>query len=73
MQHLPTYITNCYLSRFRSNFGLKLVVLFKDKLVKANEVLAAGHQPQPMMETIIVTLGHIALHSEKIELEVLYL
>ncbi|KAI3807033.1 hypothetical protein L1987_22953 [Smallanthus sonchifolius] len=56
-----------------SNFSVKLVVLFKDKLVKANEVLAAGHQPQPMMETIIVTLGHVALHSEKIELEAVFM
>ncbi|KAK9073522.1 hypothetical protein SSX86_007846 [Deinandra increscens subsp. villosa] len=56
-----------------ANFGVKLVVLFKDKLVKANEVLAAGHQPQPMMETIIVTLGHLALHSEKIELEAVFM
>ncbi|KAL8261037.1 hypothetical protein R6Q59_025086 [Mikania micrantha] len=56
-----------------SNFSVKLVVLFKDKLVKANEVLAAGHQPQPMLETIIVTLGHVALHSEKIELEAVFM
>ncbi|XP_076932541.1 serine/threonine-protein kinase ATM-like isoform X2 [Bidens hawaiensis] len=56
-----------------SNFSVKLVVLFKDKLVKANEVLAAGHQPQPVMETIIVTLGHVALHSEKIELEAVFM
>ncbi|CAI9295184.1 unnamed protein product [Lactuca saligna] len=41
----------------------------KDKVVKANEVLAAGHQPCPIMETIIVTLLYLALHSEKIELE----
>ncbi|KAL7609508.1 hypothetical protein Lser_V15G14174 [Lactuca serriola] len=41
----------------------------KDKVVKANEVLAAGHQPRPIMETIIVTLLYLALHSEKIELE----
>ncbi|KAF5817319.1 putative non-specific serine/threonine protein kinase [Helianthus annuus] len=56
-----------------SNFSVKLVVLFKGMLVKANEVLAAGHQPQPMMETIIVTLGHVALHSEKIELEAVFM
>ncbi|KAK1427643.1 hypothetical protein QVD17_16334 [Tagetes erecta] len=56
-----------------SNFGIKLVVLFKDKLVKANEVLSAGHQPQPMMETIIVTLVHVALHSEKVELEAVFM
>ncbi|KAL7604913.1 hypothetical protein Lser_V15G17923 [Lactuca serriola] len=41
----------------------------KDKVVKANEVLVAGHQPRPIMETIIVTLLYLALHSEKIELE----
>ena len=60
-----------YVSPFsRSNFSVKLVVLFKDKVVKANEVLAVGHQPRPIMETIIVTLLYLALHSEKIELEV---
>ncbi|KVH98208.1 Armadillo-type fold [Cynara cardunculus var. scolymus] len=56
-----------------SNFSVKLVVLFKDKLVKAKEVLAAGHQPRPLMETIIVTLAHLALHSEKIELEAVFM
>ncbi|KAL4582614.1 hypothetical protein LXL04_007171 [Taraxacum kok-saghyz] len=56
-----------------SNFSVKLVVLFKNKLVKANEVLAAGHQPRPRMETIIVTLVHLALHSEKIELEAVFM
>ncbi|KAI3684521.1 hypothetical protein L6452_33745 [Arctium lappa] len=56
-----------------SNFSLKLVVLFKDNLVKAKEVLAAGHQPRPLMETIIVTLTHLALHSEKIELEAVFM
>ncbi|XP_071734165.1 serine/threonine-protein kinase ATM [Rutidosis leptorrhynchoides] len=56
-----------------SNFGVKLVVLFRDKLVKASEVLAAGHQPRPMMETIIVTLAHLAMHSEKIELEAVFM
>ncbi|XP_023765032.1 serine/threonine-protein kinase ATM isoform X1 [Lactuca sativa] len=56
-----------------SNFSVKLVVLFKDKLVKSNEVLAAGHQPRPIMETVIVTLVHLALHSEKIELEAVFM
>lgn len=36
----------------------------------AKEVLAAGPQPRTILETIIVTLAHLALHSEKIELEV---
>lgn len=34
------------------------------------EVLAAGPQPYTMLETTVVTLAHLALHSEKIELEV---
>ena len=60
-----------YVSPFsRSNFSVKLVVLFKDKVVKANEVLAAGHQPRPIMETITLTLVHLALHGEQIKLEV---
>lgn len=36
----------------------------------AKEVLAAGPQPRIILETTIVTLAHLALHSDKIELEV---
>lgn len=36
----------------------------------AKEVLAAGPQPHTILETTIVTLANLALHSEKIELEV---
>lgn len=43
----------------------------KNKVVKADAVLAAGPQPSPMMETTLITLMHLVLHSEKIELEVL--
>lgn len=49
---------------------MKLVVSSKEKLVTAKEVLDAGPHPQPIMETVIITLMHLALHSEKIELEV---
>ncbi|CAK9175176.1 unnamed protein product, partial [Ilex paraguariensis] len=56
-----------------SNFGAKLVVSSKKELVTAKEVLAAGPQPRPTMETIIITLMHIALHSEKIELEAVFM
>lgn len=42
----------------------------KEKLVTAREVLAAGPQPRPTMETVIITLMHLALYSEKVELEV---
>ncbi|CAL5362027.1 unnamed protein product [Camellia sinensis] len=56
-----------------SNFGVKLVASSKDKVVTAEEVLAAGPQPRPTMETIIITLMHLALCSEKIELEAVFM
>lgn len=54
------------------NFGVQMVVYSKGKVINAMEVLAAGPQPQPIMETVVITLMHLALHSEKIELEVTY-
>jgi len=54
------------------NFGVQLVVYSKGKVIHAKEVLGAGPQPQPIMETVVITLMHLALHSEKIELEVHY-
>lgn len=48
------------------------MVYSKGKVVNAKEVLAAGPQPQPIMETVLITLMHVALHSEKVELEVNY-
>ncbi|KAJ4974544.1 hypothetical protein NE237_007718 [Protea cynaroides] len=56
-----------------SNFGVKLVMSFKEKLVVATEVLAAGPQPSPVLETVIVTLAHLAFFSEKIELEAVFM
>lgn len=56
-----------------SNFGVMLVVSSKEKLVTASEVLASGPQPQPTMETVIITLMHLALQSEKIELEAVFM
>lgn len=55
-----------------SNFGVRLVVSSKEKLVTAKEVLAAGPQPRHGMETVIVTLMHLALHGERIELEAVF-
>lgn len=43
----------------------------KERVVKADRVLSAGPQPAPMMETTLITLMHLVLHSEKVELEVL--
>ncbi|KAI8543061.1 hypothetical protein RHMOL_Rhmol08G0189100 [Rhododendron molle] len=57
----------------RSNFGAKLVVSSKEKVVTAKEVLATGPQPHPTMETIIITLMHLAMFSEKIELEAVFM
>lgn len=55
-----------------NNFGAVLVVRSKEKLVTAKEALAAGPQPRPRMETIIISLMYLALHSDKIELEVFF-
>lgn len=65
--YLLTSICACYSS---SNFGVLLVFPSKEKLVAASEVVAVGPQPRPTMETVIITLMHLALHSEKIEFEV---
>ncbi|XP_075512269.1 serine/threonine-protein kinase ATM-like isoform X6 [Primulina tabacum] len=48
-----------------SNFGRKLVTSSGEKIVRAHEVLSAGPQPRPIMETIVVTLMHLVLHGEK--------
>lgn len=55
-----------------SNFGVAMVIPLKGKVVTAKDVLASGPQPTQKMETVIVTLMHLALHSEKIELEVIF-
>lgn len=52
-----------------SNFGVKLVSS-KERHVTAAEVLKAGPCPPQKMETTIITLMHLALNSEKMELEV---
>ncbi|KAL0315150.1 UNVERIFIED_CONTAM: Serine/threonine-protein kinase ATM [Sesamum calycinum] len=44
----------------------------REKVVSAEEVLAAGPQPSPIMETAIITLMHLVLHSEKIELQAVF-
>ncbi|XP_011028561.1 PREDICTED: serine/threonine-protein kinase ATM [Populus euphratica] len=56
-----------------SNFGVAMVIPLKGKVVTAKEVLACGPQPTPKMETVIVTLMHLALHSEKIEVEAVFM
>ncbi|MQL83583.1 hypothetical protein Taro_016075 [Colocasia esculenta] len=56
-----------------SNFGLRLVMATKDKLVKADEVLTAESQSHLSMETSVITLAHLALYSDKVELEVVFM
>ncbi|KAK7281904.1 hypothetical protein RIF29_10269 [Crotalaria pallida] len=55
------------------NFGVQLVVYSKAEVINAKEVVAAGPQPQPMMETVLITLMHLALHSDKVELEAVFM
>ncbi|CAA7402290.1 unnamed protein product [Spirodela intermedia] len=56
-----------------SNFGILLVMASKDKLIKAREVLAAGSQSPMRLETALITLAHIAFHSDKVELKVVFM
>ncbi|KAL5544201.1 hypothetical protein UlMin_007985 [Ulmus minor] len=56
-----------------SNFGVTLVTSSKEKLVTASDVLASGPQPSPIMETVIITLMHLALHSDNVELEAVFM
>ncbi|KAJ0047583.1 hypothetical protein Pint_15443 [Pistacia integerrima] len=56
-----------------NNFGAVLVVCSKEKLVTAKEALAAGPLPRPRMETIIISLMYLALHSDRIELEAVFM
>ncbi|EOA23378.1 hypothetical protein CARUB_v10016554mg [Capsella rubella] len=56
-----------------SSFGIILVTSSKEKLITARDVLAAGPQPAPKMETVIITLMHLAYHSENIELQAVFM
>uniref|UniRef100_A0A7N0V2B4 Uncharacterized protein n=1 Tax=Kalanchoe fedtschenkoi TaxID=63787 RepID=A0A7N0V2B4_KALFE len=56
-----------------ANFGAKLVICSRENVVTAKEVLASGPQPRTTVETNVVTLVHIALYSEKVELEAVFM
>ncbi|KAL9265361.1 Serine/threonine-protein kinase ATM-like protein [Drosera capensis] len=56
-----------------SNFGVKLVHCSKDKIVTAKDVLADGRQASLKMETVVITLMHLAFHSEEVELEAVFM
>lgn len=57
---------------YSSNFGPKLIMCSKEKVVTIKEVQLAAYCSHPIMETIVITLMHIAFHSEKLESEVFY-
>ncbi|KAF7806084.1 serine/threonine-protein kinase ATM-like [Senna tora] len=56
-----------------SNFGVPMVIHSKGKIVTAKEVLTAGPQPPSAVETVVLTLMHLALQSDKIELEAVFM
>uniref|UniRef100_A0A803L8L9 non-specific serine/threonine protein kinase n=1 Tax=Chenopodium quinoa TaxID=63459 RepID=A0A803L8L9_CHEQI len=54
-----------------SNFGPKLIMCSKEKIVTEKEVWPDDYASHPIMETIVITLMHAAFHSEKVESEYL--
>jgi hypothetical protein len=57
----------CFIS---SNVGVKMVKYSSSTPVKAKEVLAVGQQPVLGIETALITLAHLAVHGEDVEVEV---
>lgn len=55
------------------NFGFKMVMTSKGKLVKAAEVAASGPRSVLAMETALITLAHLALCSEVVEVEAVFM
>lgn len=56
---------------YSSNFGPKLIMFSKEKVVTEKEIRRDDYSSHPIMETIVITLMHAAFHSEKVESEVL--
>lgn len=55
-----------------SSIGVKMVQFSNENPVRAREVLAIGPQPVPIIETALITLAHLSLQSEDIEVEVCF-
>ncbi|URE12214.1 FATC domain [Musa troglodytarum] len=55
------------------NFGFKMVRASKDLRIKAGDIVAAGPQPALAVETALITLAHLALASEEIEIEAVFM
>ncbi|ONK66300.1 uncharacterized protein A4U43_C06F6270 [Asparagus officinalis] len=56
-----------------SNFGFYMVRTSKEKLIKAKDVLTCGPPSMLVMETALITLAHLALYSEEIENEAVFM
>ncbi|KAF6991028.1 hypothetical protein CFC21_008158 [Triticum aestivum] len=52
-----------------SNIGVKMVQFSSEIPVKSREVLAIGPQSVPVIETVLITLAHLSVHSEEVEFE----
>ncbi|KAJ8476072.1 hypothetical protein OPV22_019799 [Ensete ventricosum] len=55
------------------NFGFKMVRASKDLTIKAEDIVAAGLQPALAVETALITLAHLALASEEVEIEAVFM
>lgn len=62
-----TVVGDLFLS---ANFGVKMVMVTTSKVVRASDVKSAGSQAGPLTETALLTLGEIAISSDKVEGEV---
>uniref|UniRef100_A0A0D9UVU8 Serine/threonine-protein kinase ATM n=1 Tax=Leersia perrieri TaxID=77586 RepID=A0A0D9UVU8_9ORYZ len=59
--------------RVSSNIGVKMVQFSYENPVKAREVLAIGPQSVPLIETSLITLAHLSLQSEDVEVECVFM
>ncbi|PVH39126.1 hypothetical protein PAHAL_5G442300 [Panicum hallii] len=57
----------------RSNIGAKMVAFSIDSPVTAREVLAVGPQSVPVIETALITLAHLSVYSEDVEVESVFM
>ncbi|KAJ3694312.1 hypothetical protein LUZ60_009792 [Juncus effusus] len=55
------------------NFGVQMARFSSDKPIKARQVLNAGPQPIPLLETALITLAHLSLFSEDIEVDCVFM
>ncbi|PUZ57625.1 hypothetical protein GQ55_5G446600 [Panicum hallii var. hallii] len=56
-----------------SNIGAKMVAFSIDSPVTAREVLAVGPQSVPVIETALITLAHLSVYSEDVEVESVFM